>query len=260
MIADVGLTFNLDAELFWLGVDPSAVDRPATLSIGRYGITRGVDRIRRELDAHEVQSTWFVPGCIAERHPDVVKRISADGHEIGSRAWDATSLAGRSFESQHDAILSGIEVLSGLVGASPAGFRAPNGEIDETTFLVLKDLGVSWSSSLRGGEEPCEVFVNDSATLLDIGSRWELTDYVYFTFNFEPAFPHGKTRIASYSAILNDWTNDARETTKIGLPCVFTLTPDVIGKPGKNIILRRLIETLKQEGRSFSTMSRIAGI
>ena len=39
------LTINLNAELFWLQIDPSCKDMPKTLSLGQYGMTRGVDRI-----------------------------------------------------------------------------------------------------------------------------------------------------------------------------------------------------------------------
>ena len=38
------LTINLNAELFWLQIDPSCKDMPKTLSLGQYGMTRGVDR------------------------------------------------------------------------------------------------------------------------------------------------------------------------------------------------------------------------
>ena len=38
------LTINLNAELFWLQIDPSCKDMPKTLSLGQYGMTRGVER------------------------------------------------------------------------------------------------------------------------------------------------------------------------------------------------------------------------
>lgn len=36
------ITINLNAELFWLQLDPTCKDMPKTLSLGQYGMTRGV--------------------------------------------------------------------------------------------------------------------------------------------------------------------------------------------------------------------------
>ena len=41
----VMITINLNAELFWLQIDPSCVNMPKTLSLGQYGMTRGVGRV-----------------------------------------------------------------------------------------------------------------------------------------------------------------------------------------------------------------------
>ena len=47
------LTINLNAELFWLQIDPSCKDMPKTLSLGQYGMTRGVDRILFDIKRKE---------------------------------------------------------------------------------------------------------------------------------------------------------------------------------------------------------------
>lgn len=44
------ITINLNAELFWLQLDPTCKDMPKTLSLGQYGMTRGVDRILKILE------------------------------------------------------------------------------------------------------------------------------------------------------------------------------------------------------------------
>ena len=42
------ITINLNAELFWSQLDPTCKDMPKTLSLGQYGMTRGVDRILKK--------------------------------------------------------------------------------------------------------------------------------------------------------------------------------------------------------------------
>ena len=55
------VTINLNAELFWLQLDPSCVNMPKTLSLGQYGMTRGVERILDVLDERGILATFFVP-------------------------------------------------------------------------------------------------------------------------------------------------------------------------------------------------------
>ena len=69
------LTINLNAELFWLQIDPSCKDMPKTLSLGQYGMTRGVDRILSILKERGIKATFFTPGWVAEQYPDKLKKI-----------------------------------------------------------------------------------------------------------------------------------------------------------------------------------------
>ena len=71
------LTINLNAELFWLQIDPSCKDMPKTLSLGQYGMTRGVDRILSILKERGIKATFFTPGWVAEKRqlPDYLLRL-----------------------------------------------------------------------------------------------------------------------------------------------------------------------------------------
>lgn len=254
------VTVNLDAELFWLRVDPSAVDRPKTLSIGEYGITRGTPRMLEIFRSVGIRATWFIPGLIAERYPDVVAAIAADGHEIASRSWDWRPLGELAPDEQRRLIGAGISRLTEVAGRVPVGFRAPYGELTRDTYLALADHGVQWSSSLRSGENPRPIDLGDGSgrTVIEVGTRWELTDLPYFQFNYHPAFPAGQTRIASYQHVLEEWTSDLLATTGCGLPCVFTFSPDVIGKPGRAVIFEQLLTTaVKEHGLSHCTVGEL---
>src|SRR3954462_7715615 len=45
------------------------------------------------LKQRNIKATFFMIGQNAERHPDIVKRILADGHEIGNHSWTHPQLA-----------------------------------------------------------------------------------------------------------------------------------------------------------------------
>ena len=78
------ITINLNAELFWLQLDPTCKDMPKTLSLGQYGMTRGVDRILEVLEERGIRATFFTPGWVAEQYPDKLKAIVEKGHEIAA--------------------------------------------------------------------------------------------------------------------------------------------------------------------------------
>ena len=68
----VVVTLNLNAELFWLQIDPSCIHMPKTLSLGQYGMTRGLDRVLDVLDNYQIKATCFVPGWVAEHYTEKV--------------------------------------------------------------------------------------------------------------------------------------------------------------------------------------------
>ena len=80
------ITINLNAELFWLQLDPTCKDMPKTLSLGQYGMTRGVDRILKILEERGIRATFFTPGWVAEQYPDKLKAIVEKATR--SQHWD----------------------------------------------------------------------------------------------------------------------------------------------------------------------------
>ena len=102
------ITINLNAELFWLQLDPTCKDMPKTLSLGQYGMTRGVDRILEVLEERGIRATFFTPGWVAEQYPDKLKAIVEKGHEIAALGYHHEHMALLSEEEQESAIKKGI--------------------------------------------------------------------------------------------------------------------------------------------------------
>ena len=53
-------------------------------------VEANVDRILAQFERANVHATFFTLGWIAERHPAMVRRIVAGGHELASHGWDHT--------------------------------------------------------------------------------------------------------------------------------------------------------------------------
>ncbi|ULL18707.1 polysaccharide deacetylase family protein [Paenibacillus sp. H1-7] len=87
------------------------------------------------LKQHNVKATFFVVGRMAERHPNVIKRMSREGHVVGNHTYNhslLTKLSDSQFQSQ---ITKTQKIIQNQVGYTPKLIRPPYGEISESQLL-----------------------------------------------------------------------------------------------------------------------------
>jgi peptidoglycan/xylan/chitin deacetylase (PgdA/CDA1 family) len=77
------VSFDVDAETAILQVDPKYATHATTMSHQAYGPRVGVPRLLEQLRRAGIRATFFVPGFTADCYPDTIRRIVADGHEVG---------------------------------------------------------------------------------------------------------------------------------------------------------------------------------
>jgi polysaccharide deacetylase family protein (PEP-CTERM system associated) len=110
-----------------------------------------VDQILEMLSAAGSRGTFFTLGWIAERHPEMVRRIVLEGHEMASHGHSHRRVAELTPEEFREEIRSTKGRLEDLVGRSVIGFRAPHFSIVpgcEWAFDVLLEEGYEYDSSL----------------------------------------------------------------------------------------------------------------
>lgn len=114
-------------------------------------VERNVDVILTLLDETDTHATFFTLGWIAERYPQVVRRIVEGGHELAShgyghqRASDLTPLQFR------EDIVRAKHILEDLGGVAVRGYRAPSFSISQANWWAvdeLKNAGYVYSSSI----------------------------------------------------------------------------------------------------------------
>lgn len=114
-------------------------------------VERNVDRILAMLDQHESKATFFILGWIAERYPELIRRIVAEGHEVASHGYGherATDQTAAAFFA--DINLAKL-ILEDLVGQEVKGYRAPSFSIGQNNlwaFDCLERAGYHYSSSI----------------------------------------------------------------------------------------------------------------
>ncbi|MCO8307166.1 polysaccharide deacetylase [Streptomyces sp. RKCA744] len=241
----VVVSVDFDAELPLLAASPEMARRAKTLSVGRYGATRGVDRLLREFADLNVRTTWCVPGRQAEIRPDLVRRIAEAGHEIANHGHGHEDFDHLDLPAQRALVERASAALAEVTGVPPKGFRVPTGEWDPGLPGVLAGLGFTWTSSLHGDDLPYFHPAAAGGRLVEIPVHHELADHPYFFFNLDPAFPAGQSRIASYQQVLGNWTTEFDAYRRFGLAYVLRLQPEVTGTPGRIRLVRELLEHVR---------------
>jgi polysaccharide deacetylase family protein (PEP-CTERM system associated) len=103
------------------------------------------------LAEHDAKATFFTLGWVAERHPDLIRRIVAEGHELASHGWDHTHVHRQTRAEFKADIRRTKQLLDELAGAPITGYRAASFSITGDTpwaHEVLAEEGHRYSSSI----------------------------------------------------------------------------------------------------------------
>ena len=130
----VALTFDEDGECVPLIYDPENANRRLTLqSEATYGPNVGIPRILDLLDQHGIRASFFIPGFIAEHHPDLVREMIARGHEVGHHGYLHERPDFVDEDEEERIMIRGLEVLESITGVRPVGYRSPAWELKPTS-------------------------------------------------------------------------------------------------------------------------------
>lgn len=97
------------------------------------------------------KATFFILGWVAKRHPGLVKRIAAAGHEIASHGLDHVRVDRHDARSFRTCIATTKRLLEDVTGVAVNGYRAPSFSIGRSQFWayeVLAEEGYRYSSSV----------------------------------------------------------------------------------------------------------------
>ncbi len=114
-------------------------------------VEANVDRILDLLNEHNAKATFFTLGWIAERFPNVVKKIVSNGHELASHGYGHHRIQEFSPKAFREDIISAKKLLEDIGGVSIRGYRAPSFSVGKETlwaFDEIKAAGYSYSSSV----------------------------------------------------------------------------------------------------------------
>lgn len=115
-------------------------------------VVAGTEAILDLLARHGWRSTFFVLGDVVRAHPDLVRRMVAEGHELACHGMSHRPLWRASPEGFRDELRAFRDSVAGVLGDFPViGFRAPTFSIDRSNAWaldVLRDEGYRYDSSV----------------------------------------------------------------------------------------------------------------
>jgi polysaccharide deacetylase family protein (PEP-CTERM system associated) len=98
-----------------------------------------------------IKATFFVLGWIAERYPDLVRRIQKEGHEIACHGYAHKLIYTQSKEEFRQDIKKTKAILEDITGSEVVGYRAPSYSItskSQWAFEILIEEGFKYDSSI----------------------------------------------------------------------------------------------------------------
>jgi polysaccharide deacetylase family protein (PEP-CTERM system associated) len=114
-------------------------------------VERNVDLILALLARKRIHATFFTLGWIARRHPAMVRRIVAAGHELASHGYAHRRASEQSRSAFLQDVRASKRILEDIAGCAVIGYRAPSfsiGGANLWTLDVLRQQGYRYSSSI----------------------------------------------------------------------------------------------------------------
>ncbi|HWR31992.1 MAG TPA: polysaccharide deacetylase family protein, partial [Chitinophagaceae bacterium] len=114
-------------------------------------IDRQTDIMLEMLNETGKKATFFILGMLAQHRPDLVKKIAAEGHEIGLHGQYHINMRKLTRQQAYDDINESKKLVTDIIGGPVYGYRAPYFSIDESNLYVLEvlaELGLIYDSSI----------------------------------------------------------------------------------------------------------------
>ncbi len=143
------LTVDVE-DYFQVGALASAI-RPEQWDQWPSRVERNTDRLLELFASHDARGTFFVLGWIAERHPDLIRRIRDAGHEIASHGYSHQLVYRQTPEIFREEAERSKALLEDITGQPITGYRAASYSITPQSrwaLDILVELGFTWDSSL----------------------------------------------------------------------------------------------------------------
>jgi peptidoglycan/xylan/chitin deacetylase (PgdA/CDA1 family) len=249
----VTLSFDADHETIPLR---DADESPMRISQGQYGNRQGVPRIRALLDRHDIRASFFYPAVSALLHPEEIRAVAQEGHEIGIHSWIHEANTQLPPGVERELTLRAADVLEKTSGQRPVGIRTASWDFSVDTLAIIREMGLLYDSSLMADDDPYELLAQGEPTgIVELPPEWIRDDAPYFNFvRFSALRPY-----TAPSAVEEIFRAEFEGAYAEGGMFLLTMHPHVIGHRSRIAMLDRLVAHMKgRPGVWFATHAQVA--
>lgn len=143
------LTIDVE-DYFQVAALAEAVDRNDWSSM-EYRVEVNTDRLLDLFSQRGVRATFFTLGWVAERSPELIRRIQKAGHEIASHGYSHQLVYQQTPEVFREETRKSKQILEDITGEAVTGYRAASYSITAQSRWALDILceeGFTWDSSI----------------------------------------------------------------------------------------------------------------
>ncbi len=112
------------------------------------GPSANTERLLKIFKKYGGKGTFFVVGNIIDNRTDIIKKMAAEGHDIGGHGWSHRQLTNLSEEEVKDQIMSTRAKIYHVSGVDTKLVRPPYGAVNDSVLELAKELDVAminWS-------------------------------------------------------------------------------------------------------------------
>ena len=117
----------------------------------KHRIVNNTMRILDLFSENDVKATFFMLGWVAERYPELLKRIVNDGHELASHGYEHIRATEQTPKQFRDDVTKTKKLLEDLSGKEIKGYRAASYSIGSNNLWAIDEIanaGYRYSSSI----------------------------------------------------------------------------------------------------------------
>jgi len=97
------------------------------------------------LAQRQVLVTFYVLGAEVERHPEIVQRMAALGHQVGNHTQNHVEFTRVNAERRRREYQEGAQAIYNVLGVMPTTTRLPYGSYNDTILAEMTTPQIQWS-------------------------------------------------------------------------------------------------------------------
>lgn len=139
---------SVDVEDWFQVENLNSVIKKSDWSLKEFRVEKNVETILEVLSKNNTKATFFVLGWIAEKFPELIKKISDNGHEIASHGYGHDLIYNLDKNEFKNDVIKSKSILEDITGKQVYGYRAPSFSITDWAVDILIDTGFLYDTSL----------------------------------------------------------------------------------------------------------------